>query len=168
MTGKSIGEVKRWDITEEEKQSLVKVFEHAMETKNDELFNKTYSNHLGCNQLADAIVEAHKNRENRRKRKMEKKHSLIIELGFKEVTQEVLKELETRTTKAAKAVVDKIKRVDGYKVYSNSSLNTFTIYSPFLVTKEEIGQIKQVLKREYKKVGTIMDENGLWSEWIKK
>jgi len=61
MTGKSIGEVKRWDITEEEKQSLVKVLEHAMETKNDELFNKTYSNHLGCNQLADAIVEAHMN-----------------------------------------------------------------------------------------------------------
>ena len=61
MTGKSIGRVERWDITEEEKQSLVKVLEHAMETKNDELFNSTYSNYLGCNQLADAIVEAHMN-----------------------------------------------------------------------------------------------------------
>ena len=94
------------------------------------------------------------------------RESLIIGLGFEEVTQEVLKELETRTTKAAKAVVNKINELDGYKVYSNSSLNTFTIHSPFLVTKEEIGQIKRVLKQEYKKVGTIMDENGLWSEWI--
>ena len=61
MKGASIGEVKRYDISEEARQSLVKVLEHAMETKNDELFNKTYSNHLGCNQLADAIAEAHMN-----------------------------------------------------------------------------------------------------------
>ena len=94
------------------------------------------------------------------------RESLITGLGFEEVTWEVLKELESKTTKAAKAVVNKINELDGYKVYSNSSLNTFTIHSPFLVTKEEIGQIKKVLKREYKKVGTIMDENGLWSEWI--
>jgi len=94
------------------------------------------------------------------------RESLITGLGFEEVTQEVLKELESKTTKAAKAVVNKINELDGYKVYSNSGLNTFTIHSPFLVTKEEIGQIKRVLRQEYKKVGTIMDENGLWSEWI--
>jgi len=94
------------------------------------------------------------------------RESLITGLGFEEVTWEVLKKLESKTTKAAKAVVNKINELDGYKVYSNSDLNTFTIHSPFLVTKEEISQIKQVLKREYKKVGTIMDENGLWSEWI--
>ena len=94
------------------------------------------------------------------------RESVITGLGFEEVTWEVLKELESKTTKAAKAVVNKINELDGYKVYSNSDLNTFTIHSPFLVTKEEIGQIKKVLKREYKKVGTIMDENGLWSEWI--
>ena len=94
------------------------------------------------------------------------RESLITGLGFEEVTQEVLKELETRTTKAAKAAVNKINRLDGYKIYVNRDLNIFTVYSPFLVTQEEINQIKQVLKKEYKKVGTIMDENGLWSEWI--
>ena len=99
---------------------------------------------------------------------MEKRHNLIIGLGFEEVTREVLKALESRTTKAAKAVVDKINRLDGYKVYVNSDLDIFTVYSPRFVTQEEIGQIKQILKRKYKKVGTIMDENGLWSEWIKK
>ena len=61
MKGAPIGEVKRYDISEEARQSLVKVFECAMETKNDELFNRTYSSHLGCNQLADAIAEAHMN-----------------------------------------------------------------------------------------------------------
>ena len=96
------------------------------------------------------------------------RESLITGLGFEEVTQEVLKELESRTTKAAKAVVDKIKRMDGYKVYLSRDLDIFTVYSPRLVTQEEISQIKRVLKKEYKKVGTIMDENGLWSEWIKK
>lgn len=95
------------------------------------------------------------------------REGLIMGLGFEEVTQEVLKELETRTTKAAKTVVNKIKGLNGYKVYLNRDLDVFTVYSPFLVTKEEIGQIKQVLKLEYKKVGTIMDENGLWEEWIK-
>ena len=95
------------------------------------------------------------------------RESLITGFGFEVVTQEVLKALESRTTKAAKAVVDKINRLDGYKVYVNRDLNIFTVYSPFLVTQEEINQIKQVLKKEYKKVGTIMDENGLWSEWIK-
>ena len=94
------------------------------------------------------------------------RESLITGLGFEEVTQEVLKELESRTTKTAKAVADKIKRMDGYKVYLNNDLGIFTVHSPFLVTKEEISQIKQVLKKEYKKVGTIMDENGFWSEWI--
>ncbi len=99
---------------------------------------------------------------------MEKRHNLIIGLGFEEVTWKVLEELESKTTKAAKAVVDKINRMDDYKVYLNRDLDIFTVYSPRLVTQEEIGQIKQVLKREYKKVGTIMDEHGLWSEWIKK
>jgi len=95
------------------------------------------------------------------------RENLITGLGFEEVTQEVLEELESRTTKAAKAVVDKINQMDGYKVYLNSDLDIFTIYSPLLVTQEEIGQIKRILKQEYKKVGTIMDENGLWAEWIK-
>ena len=98
---------------------------------------------------------------------MEKRHNLIIGLGFEEVTQEVLAELASRTTKAAKAVVDKINRLDGYRVYVNRDLNIFTIYSPRFVTLEEIGQIRRVLKRRYKKVGTIMDEHGLWGEWIK-
>ena len=95
------------------------------------------------------------------------REGLIMGLGFEEVTQEVLKELETRTTKAAKTVVNKIKGLNGYKVYLNRDLDIFTVHSPFLVTKEEIGQIKRVLKLEYKKVGTLMDENGLWEEWIK-
>ena len=94
------------------------------------------------------------------------RESLITGLEFEEVTQEVLKALESKTTKAAKAVADKIKRLES-KVYLSRNLDIFTVYSPFLVTQEEINQIKQVLKKEYKKVGTIMDENGLWSEWIK-
>ncbi len=95
------------------------------------------------------------------------RENLITGLGFTEVTQEVLKELETKTTKAAKVVVNKIKGLNGYKVYLNRDLDIFTVHSPFLVTKEEINQIKRVLKLEYKKVGTLMDENGLWEEWIK-
>jgi len=94
------------------------------------------------------------------------RESLITGLGFEEVTQEVLKELESKTTKAAKAVADKIKKLES-KVYLSRNLDIFTVYSPFLVTQEEINQIKQVLKKEYKKVGTIMEDNGLWSEWIK-
>ena len=96
------------------------------------------------------------------------RESLITGLGFTEVTQEVLKELGLKTTKAAKAVVDKINSLNGYKVYLNRDLDIFTVHSPFLVTKEEIGQIKRVLKLEYKKVGTLMDENGLWEEWINR
>ncbi len=94
------------------------------------------------------------------------RESLITDLGFVDITEQVLKDLELKTTKAAQAVADKIKRMDGYKVYLNSDLGIFTVYSPFLVTKEEVDQIKRLLKKEYKKVGTIMDENGLWSEWI--
>ena len=94
------------------------------------------------------------------------RESLITGLEFEEVTQEVLKALESKTTKAAKAVADKIKRLES-KVYLSRNLDIFTVYSPFLVTQEEINQIKQVLKKEYKKVGTIMEDNGLWSEWIK-
>ena len=96
------------------------------------------------------------------------RESLITGLGFVDITEQVLKDLELKTTKAAQAVADKIKRMDGYKVYLNSDLGIFTAYSPRLVTHEEIDQIRKLLKKEYKKVGTIMDENGLWSEWIKK
>ena len=92
--------------------------------------------------------------------------NLITGLGFIDITEKVLKDLRSKTTKKAKEVVDKINRMDGYKVYLNNDLGIFTIYSPRLVTKEEIDQVKRLLKKEYKKVGTIMDENGLWSEWI--
>ena len=95
------------------------------------------------------------------------RESLITSLGFVDITETVLKDLRLKTTKKAKEVVDKINRMDGYKVYLSRDLDIFTVRSPFLVTKEEIGQIKRVLKLEYKKVGTIMDENGLWEEWIK-
>ena len=95
------------------------------------------------------------------------RESLITSLGFTEVTSEVLKELESRTTKAAQAVADKINSLNGYKIYLSRDLDIFTVHSPFLVTREEISQIKLILKREYRKVGTIMEDNGLWSEWIK-
>ena len=95
------------------------------------------------------------------------RESLITGLGFVDITEDVLKNLRLKTTKAAKAVADKIKRLES-KVYLNSDLGVFTVYSPRLVTHEEIDQIRKLLKKEYKKVGTIMDENGLWSEWIKK
>ena len=95
------------------------------------------------------------------------RESLITGLGFVDITEQILKDLELKTTKAAQAVADKIKRLEG-KVYLNSDLGIFTVYSPRLVTHEEIDQIRKLLKKEYKKVGTIMDENGLWSEWIKK
>lgn len=95
------------------------------------------------------------------------RENLITDLGFEEVTQEVLSELETRTTKAAKTVTNKINSLNGYKIYLSRDLDIFTVYSPFLVTREEINQIKLVLKKEYKKVGTIMEDNGLWGEWIK-
>ena len=97
---------------------------------------------------------------------MEKKHNLIIGLGFEEVTQEVLKELESKTTKAAKDVLEKMAQVDFYRIYVNRETKLFTVHSSYLVTQKEVNQIKQVLKYDYKKVGTIIDENGLWSEWI--
>ena len=95
------------------------------------------------------------------------RENLITGLGFVDITEQVLKDLELKTTKAAKAVADKIKRLES-KVYLNSDLGIFTVYSPRLVTHEEIDQIRKLLKKEYKKVGTIMNENDLWSEWIKK
>jgi len=97
---------------------------------------------------------------------MKKRHNLIIGLGFEEVTQEVLKELESRTTKAAKNVLEKMTRMDLYRIYLNRETKLFTIHSSHLVTKQEVNQIKRVLKYDYKKVGTIIDENGLWAEWI--
>lgn len=95
------------------------------------------------------------------------RENLITGLGFVDITEKVLEDLRLKTTKAAKAVVDRINSMNGYKVYLNSDLGIFTIYSPRLVTKEERNQVKRLLKKEYRKVGTIMDENGLWSEWIR-
>ncbi len=97
---------------------------------------------------------------------MKKRHNLIIGLGFEEVTQEVLKELESRTTKVAKDVFEKITQTDLYRIYLNRETKLFTVHSSHLVTQKEVNQVKRVLKCDYKKVGTIIDENGLWSEWI--
>ena len=97
---------------------------------------------------------------------MEKRHNLITKLGFEEVTQEVLKELESKTTKAAKDVFEKATQTDLYRIYLNRETKLFTIHSSYLVTQKEVSQIKRILKCDYKKVGTLMDENGLWSEWI--
>ena len=97
---------------------------------------------------------------------MEKKHNLIIGLGFEEVTQEVLKELESKTTKAARDVFEKATQTDLYRIYLNREAKLFTVHSSYLVTQKEVSQIKQVLKCDYKKVGTLVDENGLWAEWI--
>ena len=94
------------------------------------------------------------------------RESLITGLGFEEVTQEVLKELESRTTKAAKDVLEKITQTDLYRIYLNRETKLFTIHSSYHVTKQEVSQVKRVLKYDYKKVGTIIDENGLWAERI--
>ncbi len=95
----------------------------------------------------------------------DKRQNLITGLGFVDITENVLRDLGLKTTKAAKVVVNRINRID-IKVYFNSDLNIFTIYSPLLVTQEERDQIKGLLKQEYKRVRTIMEDNGLWSEWI--
>lgn len=95
-----------------------------------------------------------------------KKLELLKSLGFEPVEKSnVLGELNKKTTKVSKAVVDRINNSTYYDIFRNG--DTFTVDSHFLVTKQEISQLSKVLGATYIRVGTLMDKNGLWMDWIK-
>ena len=93
------------------------------------------------------------------------KASLIEGLGFVNVTESTLVALAGKTTKSAQAVLTRIKESDVYEVYTNGA--NVTIDSEYVVTKQEKQLISKLLGCEFITVGTIMDNNNMWSQWIK-
>lgn len=93
-----------------------------------------------------------------------KREHLIEELGFKKVTAEVIGELSKKTTKAAQSIIERMDDSNFYEVYVSES--QVTINSTYLVTSIESKQIAKILKVDYIKVGTLMDDNGMWGRWI--
>lgn len=95
---------------------------------------------------------------------------IIKQLGFTSVvTDEVISELDSKTTLAAKKVLERIdfivnERKSKFIIYM--SKDKFTIDSPVIVTQQEAKQISQVLNLEYIKLGTAVDQAGLWIEWV--
>lgn len=93
---------------------------------------------------------------------------VLHHLGFtKDVTNEVVEVLKGKSTKTAAFVVDRIETsIEKSHYVILVSENQFTVFSRWLVTKEEQKQLSQILKLEYVNDGIVTKENGLWLAYI--
>lgn len=93
-----------------------------------------------------------------------KKIELITKIGFtKNVTAQVVAELNTKTTNAAKDVVERINTYEYFEIFASET--HVTSESRFAITQQNIKQIEKATGLTYIKIGEAMEQNNLWIEW---
>lgn len=90
---------------------------------------------------------------------LETRKNIMKQLGFKEI------EVVYSKTKRSDEIKGRVSRCEYYIVYSNGEL--VTVQSPVIVTKPEAAEYSKMTGLKYKKIGTIVDDAGMWSEWVK-
>jgi len=97
---------------------------------------------------------------------IKKRTQMVMDLGFdKDLTNVVINALNSKSTKANTQVLDQINGSDYYQVLSNGT--KFTIHSQYHINKYEINRIAKIISLDYINCGTLIDENGLWQDWVK-
>lgn len=98
--------------------------------------------------------------------KVKKHHEMLEGIGFVEdVTNVVIAKLQAKQNKGNMEIIKRIEESAYYEVLKNAN-GTFTVHAQCLVTKQEIKKFEKFVGATYVKAGEIIDESGLWDEWI--
>jgi predicted glycosyltransferase len=96
----------------------------------------------------------------------QKRTEMVKGLGFtKDLTSGVIEVLKSKSTKANEQVLNQMSVSDFYIILSDG--RQFTIHSHYHVNKYEINRIAKIVGLDYIKCGTLIDDNGLWLDWVK-
>lgn len=96
---------------------------------------------------------------------MKKSTQMIIDLGFnKDLSNVVVNKLNEKSTKVNLQILEQINLSSYYEILTSET--HFTINSPYRINLYEVNKIKSILKLEYKRSATLVDENGLWEQWV--
>lgn len=93
-----------------------------------------------------------------------KRTEAITLKGFEEITENIVAELKTKTTKAAAYMLNRIETSEYYRVYRKE--NEVITYTRILLTKQEQTLIKQITGIDPLTSGKYFDKIGEWDEWI--
>jgi hypothetical protein len=97
---------------------------------------------------------------------IQKRTEMVFAQGFnRDLTDSVVGALNKKATKANAQVLERINQSDYYQILSNGV--QFTIHSQYHNHKYEIEKIAKIVGLEYIRCGTMIDNNGLWLEWVK-
>jgi hypothetical protein len=95
-----------------------------------------------------------------------KRTDMVMGLGFnKDLKDVVVDVLNSKNTKSNTQVLDQINASDYYQILSDGT--RFTIHSQYHVNKYEVNRIAKITGLDYINCGTLIDNNGLWLEWVK-
>lgn len=95
-----------------------------------------------------------------------KQTKMVLGLGFdKDLTKDVVNKLNQKPLKSNTQVLNQVNASEYYMILANDT--QFTIHSAYHVNKYEITRIAKIVGLSYINCGTLIDNNGLWLEWIK-
>lgn len=92
----------------------------------------------------------------------DKRVELIKENGFEEVTEVAIAELEKKTTKTAKSVLDKMNRFN-HRVFKKDGL--VIVFGQCYKTAQELKQLEKIYNCEAKDASEYFDEIGILRTW---
>ena len=93
----------------------------------------------------------------------DKRVELIKEQGFEEVTEVAIAELEKKTTKTAKSVLDKMNRLN-HRVFKKDGL--VIVFGQCYKTVQELKQLEKIYNCEVKDASGYFEEIGMLRTWI--
>ena len=92
----------------------------------------------------------------------DKRVKLIKEHCFEEVTEVAIAELEKKTTKSAKSVLDKMNRYN-HRVFKKDGI--VIVFGQCYKTMQELKQLEKIYNCEVKDSSEYFDEIGMCSTW---
>lgn len=92
----------------------------------------------------------------------DKRVELIKEHGFEEVTEVAIAELEKKTTKTAKSILDKMNEFN-HRVFKKDGL--VIVFGQCYKTAQELKQLEKIYNCEVKDASKYFDEIGMCRTW---
>lgn len=95
---------------------------------------------------------------------VKERYLFLKQNGFDDITSIIINQLQNKNKKIYKDVLERINASSYYYIFKKD--NNIGLYSTWYVTKKEIDVIEQLTGCNVNKIGQLLDNIGLWNEWI--
>ena len=95
---------------------------------------------------------------------VKERYLFLKQNGFDDITSTIIKQLQDKNKKIYKDVLERINASSYYYIFKKD--NNIGLYSTWYVTKKEIDVIKQLTGCNVNSIGHLLDNMGLWNEWV--